>query len=67
MTRAPCEDVIATSSGDAARVTLEIREEPPSALADYGRVPIAFEVRERLAVAALGAPSAGRWRARPPC
>ena len=29
---------------------IEIREEPPSALADYARVPIAFEVRERLAV-----------------
>jgi GNAT superfamily N-acetyltransferase len=29
---------------------LEIREEPPSALAAYARVPIAFDVRERLAV-----------------
>jgi len=28
----------------------EIREEPPTALADYARVPIAFEVHERLAV-----------------
>ena len=31
-------------------MTVEIREEPPAALADYARVPIAFEVRERLAV-----------------
>jgi ribosomal protein S18 acetylase RimI-like enzyme len=31
-------------------MNIEIREEPPSALAEYGRVPIAFEVRERLAV-----------------
>ncbi|HEU4629742.1 MAG TPA: GNAT family N-acetyltransferase [Gemmatimonadaceae bacterium] len=37
-------------------MTLEIREEPPAALADYARVPIAFQVRERLAVAA---PAAG--------
>jgi GNAT superfamily N-acetyltransferase len=34
------------------RVSIEIREESPSALADYSRVPIAFEVRERLAVLA---------------
>jgi ribosomal protein S18 acetylase RimI-like enzyme len=34
---------------------LEIREEAPSALTDYARVPIAFEVRERLAVRAVGA------------
>lgn len=37
-------------------MTVEIREEPPSALAEYARVPIAFEVRERLAV---HAPDAG--------
>src|SRR5262245_20077225 len=33
-------------------MTVEIREEPPAALADYARVPIAFEVSERLAVLA---------------
>ena len=32
--------------------TVELREEPPSALAEYARVPIAFEVREILAVRA---------------
>lgn len=37
-------------------MSARIREEPPSALADYSRVPIAFEVRERLAVLA---PEAG--------
>lgn len=37
-------------------MTVEIREEPPSALAEYARVPIAFEVRERLRVTA---PDAG--------
>jgi GNAT superfamily N-acetyltransferase len=37
-------------------MTVEIRPEPPSGLADYARVPIAFEVRERLAVLA---PEAG--------
>lgn len=31
-------------------MTLEIREERPSALAEYARVPIAFEVRERFAL-----------------
>lgn len=30
--------------------TVEVREEPPTALTDYARVPIAFEVRELLAV-----------------
>lgn len=34
---------------------VEVREESPSALAEYGRVPIAFEVRTRLAVVAPGA------------
>jgi GNAT superfamily N-acetyltransferase len=37
-------------------MTVQIREEPGSALAAYARVPIAFEVRERLAV---HAPDAG--------
>lgn len=37
-------------------MTVQIVEESPSALADYARVPIAFEVRERLAVRA---PDAG--------
>jgi GNAT superfamily N-acetyltransferase len=37
-------------------MTVTIRQEPPSALAAYARVPIAFEVRERLAVVA---PDAG--------
>jgi|SRR5262245_7803556 len=36
-------------------MTVAIREEPPTALADYARVPIAFEVRERLAVLAAEA------------
>lgn len=36
-------------------MTVEIREEPPTALADYARVQIAFEVRERLAVVELDA------------
>jgi hypothetical protein len=34
---------------------VEIREEAPSGLADYARVPIAFDVRERLAVRAVDA------------
>jgi GNAT superfamily N-acetyltransferase len=33
-------------------MTVQIREEPPSVLAEYARVPIAFEVLERLAVSA---------------
>lgn len=33
-------------------MTVRIRQEPPTALAEYARVPIAFEVRERLAVVA---------------
>lgn len=33
-------------------MTVEIREDPPSALAEYARVPIAFTVREVLAVVA---------------
>ncbi len=37
-------------------MTVEIREEPPSALTEYARVPIAFEVRERLTIVA---PDAG--------
>ena len=36
------------------RVPPRIREEPPSALAAYAAVPIAFEVRERLAVVDAG-------------
>jgi ribosomal protein S18 acetylase RimI-like enzyme len=40
-------------------MTIEIRHEPPSALAAYARVPIAFEVRERLAVVAPDAGLAG--------
>ncbi len=31
-------------------MAVEIREEPPAALADYARVSIAFEVSERLIV-----------------
>ena len=37
-------------------MTVEIREEPSSALTEYARVPIAFEVRERLVI---DAPDAG--------
>jgi GNAT superfamily N-acetyltransferase len=37
-------------------MSVEIREDSPTALADYASVPIAFEVRERLAVVA---PEAG--------
>ncbi|HUG28149.1 MAG TPA: GNAT family N-acetyltransferase [Gemmatimonadales bacterium] len=33
-------------------MSVEIRQEPPSALTEYARVPIAFEVRERLAIVA---------------
>jgi GNAT superfamily N-acetyltransferase len=40
-------------------VTIEIREEPPSALSDYARVPIAFEVRERFTIYAPDAGLAG--------
>lgn len=36
-------------------MTVRIRQEPPTALAEYARVPIAFEVRERLAVVAADA------------
>ena len=35
-----------------AALSIEIREEPPAALAAYGTVPIAFEVRETLVVRA---------------
>lgn len=35
-------------------MTVQIREEPPSALAEYARVSIAFEVHERLAVLTPG-------------
>ncbi|MFU8889546.1 MAG: hypothetical protein ACNA8N_13205 [Trueperaceae bacterium] len=42
--------------GSQSVVKVEIREEPPSSLAEYASVPIAFEVRERLAV---DAPDAG--------
>lgn len=47
-------------------MTVEIREEPPSALAEYARVPIAFRVRERLAVHAPDAGLGGfHFRAEP--